>query len=518
MPIPDVRACEKSGEACFPAGESTFEAELAGAREGVSAMLALAGGVPAPDGVPIRFRICAGFAEGQYALECSKNGVDVRAGGVPGAVHAAAAMAQMASECGGLLPACRIEDAPRFVWRGLSMDVCRHFFPLETLEKLVDLMAYYRMNRLHLHLSDDQGFRFESERFPKLNEVGSFRESTLVKKNGVKRQDGVPHGGYYTKTELRELVRFCKTRGIEIVPELDMPGHALAMISAYPELACFPDENEGLRVATRFGVSDFSKILLCAGKESTFRFLFALLDEITDVFPFRYVHLGGDEAVKDVWKRCPDCRAVLREAGLENERELQGWFLNRAKRHLEEKGRKAIVWNDGLCRTLEKDALCQYWTPFSNGGAHRIAEWVNGGGSMVASDFLHFYFDYPYSAVPLDKAFRYEPVPRGIEKGRKNGVLGAECAVWTEWIDSEEKLFFNVLPRLAAASEAMWREEPRGYNAFLRDLRPHYALYERLGLNYAKNAERKKPLARRIRQVAAYLLHDTHAELAENDR
>ncbi len=515
MPVPDVKQMQRAEETAgaLPAAFA-LDPALKLAQEGIAAMLGFGGAAEGSD-IRLHFAKDDSLGEQAYRIRAETDKISVEAGGEAAAVHAAAALKQLSLEHGGAVPVCEIADEPRFGWRGVSMDVCRHFFPLEALKKLADLMAFYRMNRLHLHLSDDQGFRFESERFPKLNEVGSFRDSTLVKKDGVKRQDGVPHGGYYTKAELRELVCFCKARGIDIVPELDMPGHALAMIASYPELACFPNENGEVGVATSFGVSEFSKILLCAGKEETFAFLFALLDELMDVFPFEFIHLGGDEAVKENWKRCPACQAILREQGLGSERDLQGWFLNRVKGYLKEKGRKAIVWNDGLCRTLENDAACQYWVPFSNGGARKTAAWVNGGGSMIASDFLHLYFDYPYSAIPLEKTFRYEPVLHGIKKERQSAVLGAECAVWTEWIDSEGKLFFNVLPRLAAAAEAMWREKPRGYKAFLTDLQPHYALYERLGLNYAKDAERKEPFCRRVRKTAQYLLRDTHAELTE---
>ena len=356
----------------------------------------------------------------------------------------------------------------------------------------------------------------ESEHFPLLNTVGSVRGSTLVRRNGREEQDGAPHGGYYTKEELRELVRCCKARGIEVVPEIDMPGHALAILAAYPELACFTDEANPIRVATRFGVTDFSKILFCAGNENTFDFLFSLLDEVMEVFPFEYMHLGGDEAVKEHWKRCPKCQAKMRELGLPDERELQGWFLNRVKAHLQSRGRRAIVWNDGLCKTLDLDFVCQYWTPFFIEGKRRVVEWVNRGGRMIGSEFLHVYFDYPYSATPLKKTFFYNPVPRGVRKSCENNVFGTECAVWTEWIDTEEKLFFNMLPRLSAAAENGWSAlKTRDYRAFLRALPRHYALYARLGLPYARHAERILPLWRRLQIVKRFLKEDTHVELQE---
>jgi hexosaminidase len=519
MPIPNIKQFHRLNGNAGPASlRFSLDPAFEGVREGIAAMLGFGEAAAPVDGAAAEFLLNPSLAEEAYRIRAGDGGVFIEAGGAAAAVYAASVLRQLSMENGGIVPACEIADEPRFSWRGLSMDVCRHFFPLDTLKRLVGLMAFYRMNRLHLHLSDDQGFRFESERFPKLNGVGSFRESTLVKRDGVKRQDGAPHGGYYTKEELRELVRFCKARGIEIVPELDMPGHAVAMIASYPELTCLPCAERPIKVATSFGVSEFSKILLCAGNEGTFQFICGLLDEIMEVFPFSYVHLGGDEAVKENWAKCPKCRETMRREGLKNERELQGWFLSRVKRYLEGRGRKAIVWNDGLCKTLEQDTICQYWTRFSGGGARKAAAWVNRGGSMIASDFLHLYFDYPYAATPLEKTFRYEPALRGVKKTRRSGVLGAECAVWTEWIDGEEKLFFNTLPRLAAAAETMWRQSRGGYRDFLRRLQPHCALYERMGLNWAKDAGRSKPFFSRIRRTAAFLLRDTHAELSENMR
>lgn len=512
MPIPKLKEYQpKAGTVGLQTNGFSLDPALEGVKEGVLAMLALAGGGGLETAV--RFVRNDSLAGEAYTLTCDETGALAEAGGESGAVHAAAALAQLALENGGVLPACTAFDEPRFGWRGLSLDICRHFFPIGTVKQIVDLMAFYRFNRLHLHLSDDQGFRFESEKFPLLNTVGSRRESTLIRKNGKNGQDGVPHGGYYTKAELRELVRCCKTRGIDIVPELDMPGHALAMIAAYPELACFADEEHPVQVATSFGVSDFSKILLCAGNEKTFEFLFALLDEVMEVFPFEYIHLGGDEAVKDEWKRCPNCQKVKQEQGLKDERELQGWFLSRVSRYLESRGRKAIIWNDGLCASLDSNIVCQYWRPFFAVGNRSTAHYANAGGRVIGSDFLHMYFDYPYAATPLKKTFRYEPVLGGVKKARASNVVGTECAVWTEWIDTEEKLFFNLLPRMPAAAEAGWSQRRRSYREFVKKLPAHYALYERLGLAYAKDAEQPLPFWKRVRIARAFLFENTHVEL-----
>lgn len=512
MPIPQAQK-QQVLEASIPLcrADAVFEPALSGAREGVVAMLSLGEPSPAKDGMKAEFRLNSALPAEAYTIRADEHGALVEAGDIAGAVYAACTLSQLCAEHGGHLPCCTVEDAPERPWRGLLIDVCRHFFAMDTIKTLVDLMAYYKYNRLHLHLTEDQGFRFQSERFPRLNSVGSYRKSTFNKHANAKGQDGVPHGGYYTKTELRELVRYCKARGIEIVPEIDMPGHALSMIAAYPDLACF---KEPVEVATYFGVTDFSKKLFCAGSERTYEFLFALLDEVLEIFPFSHVHIGGDEAVKSEWKRCERCQQVMREQGLKDERELQGYFLNRVIEHLKARGRKAIVWNDGLCDTLSPDAISQYWTPWFLEGTGRTTRRVNAGGQAILSPYLYTYYDYPYAMTPLKKTYRYRPDLRGVRRTKKQNILGVEAAIWTEWIDTQEKLFFNTLPRLAATAETGWSaQEHMHYGAFLRRLQPHYRLYDRLGLIYAKDVEQPLSLIQRIKGILTFAKDETHAEL-----
>ncbi|MEN6634683.1 MAG: beta-N-acetylhexosaminidase [Clostridiaceae bacterium] len=517
MTIPQVRKQRiQPGTILVNRRAVRLDAALEDAREGVLAMLGLGEANPGEAGVMIQFRMNAALEPEQYTITTGRKDVIVEAGGIPGAVYAASTIAQRCAAHDDTLSYGEIEDAPTYPWRGLLVDVCRHFFPMQTLKTIVDLLAYYKYNRLHLHLSEDQGFRFESERFPLLNSVGSYRKSTFVKHADFKGQDGVPHGGYYTKAELRELVRYAKARGIEIVPEIDMPGHALSMIAAYPDLACV---SEPVEVATRFGVTDFSKKLFCAGSEKTFELLFSLLDEVMEIFPFPYLHIGGDEALKSEWKRCERCQHVMREQGLKDERELQGYFLNRVIGHLALHGREAIVWNDGLCDGLDPRAIVQHWTPWFLEGPGRTIRRVNAGGRAILSPYLHLYYDYPYAMTPLKKTFGYRPTLRGVRKKSQDSYLGVEAAIWTEWIDTEEKLFFNTLPRLAATAETGWaaREKPY-YDRFTLELEPHYRLYERLGLTYAKHAEKPLSLFQRIRGVLTFAKDETHAELLEQNK
>lgn len=512
MPIPQVRQQKISGGGfALCRTEAVFDPALAEAKEGVLAMLSL-GEISTPDhGAKITFSLNSALATEAYSIRANDEGVSVKAGGAAGAVYAAATIAQTCAEHDGRMPYCEMDDAPEHPWRGFLVDVCRHFFPISTLKTIIDLMAYYKYNRLHLHLTEDQGFRLESERFPLLNSVGSYRKSTVKKHADFKGQDGIPHGGFYTKAELRELVRFAKARGIEVIPEIDMPGHALSVMAAYPELACFPEETE---VATRFGVIDFSKKLFCAGSEKTYDFLFSLLDEVMEVFPFPYVHIGGDEAVKSDWKRCEHCQAAMKEHNLKDERELQGYFLNRVVDYLASRGREAIVWNDGLCNVLDPRAIVQYWTPWYLEGPGRTIRRINAGGRAILSPFMHLYYDYPYGMTPLKKTYRYRPTLRGVQKRSLGNILGVESAIWTEWVDTEEKLFYNTLPRLAATAETGWSARKRmRYASFLQRLKRHYALYERLGLTYAKDQEKPLPLPERIKSILTYAKEETHAEL-----
>ena len=518
MPIPQAKQLKLlEGTLALCRSQVTLDALLEHAKEGVLAMFALGEAAPATEGVVAVFRQNPALDAEQYRILADQNGVFVEAGGAAGAVYAAATLAQLCAEHGGRLPYCAIDDAPEHPWRGLLIDVCRHFFPIATIKKLVDLMAYYKYNRLHLHLTEDQGFRFESERFPRLNSVGSVRKSTFGKHADQIGEDGVPHGGYYTKAELRELVRFAKARGIEIVPEIDMPGHALAVIAAYPELACV---SEPVEVATRFGVTDFSNKLFCAGNEKTFDFLFSLLEEVLEIFPCPYVHIGGDEALKSEWKRCERCQKVMREQGLKDEHELQGYFLNRVIAFLQTRGRQAIVWNDGFCETLSKQAICQYWTPLTKKGPGYVARFVHAGGQAILSPVTRVYYDYPYAATPLKKTYDYPVTLRGLQPDKAKNILGVEAAIWTEWIDTQEKLFFNTLPRLAATAETGWsKRENMGYAGFLRRLQPHYGLYDRLGLTYARNVEQPVSLVRRIQGTLTFAVRETHAELsAQNNQ
>lgn len=481
---------------------------LAGAEDGIFSLLPMLR--PAQDNAPMRFLYDASLSREAYRLVCDDTGVSVFASDVPGAVHGAATIRQLLSRERNITH-IEVDDAPRFGWRGLSMDVCRHFFPVQTIETIIDLLALYKFNTLHLHLSDDQGFRVESERFPLLNSVGSVRESSAVRRGRGEEQDGKPHAGFYTKAQIRFLVSYAGARGIAVVPEIDIPGHATAMIAAYPALAC---DGRPTKVATSYGLKDFSAHILCAGEEKGYDFIFQLLDELSELFPAPYFHIGGDEAIKSEWKKCPKCQKIIRKKGLANERELQGAMLERIRRHLAKHGKEAIIWNDGLAAATGKEFICQHWTPPAVEGDRRTAAHLESGGRAIMSGFRSLYFDYPYAMTPLRKTYAYPVMPRGLSEEAKARVIGCECAMWTEWVEDEKKLFFNLLPRLAAAGELFWSDPTRmDYRDFVRCLPAQYRIYDATGLPYATGMEKSPNAVSRFQTVQAFFKKDASIEL-----
>lgn len=449
----------------------------------------------------------------EYRILCDESGAAIYATSQPMAVFAIQTLRQIATASGGVvkIPFFDISDSPRFGWRGLSLDVARHFIPMTEVYRVVDLLSFYKFNRLHFHIADDQGFRVEISRFPKLNEIGSFRKSSAVKKGEGEIQDGEPHGGFYTKKEIKSLVAYARSRGIEIVPELDLPGHTCAITASYPELSCEGKQHD---VVTEFGLREFSSRILCAGNDGALEFMKSLLLEIAELFPFRYIHIGGDEAGKSEWKKCPKCKARMKALGIRREDELQSFMSNVMCGFLKSMGRHAIVWDDGVTKRTDPDAVSQLWSPlFARKSRSPIKE-LNCGRKTIVSPFGRLYFDYPYSMTPLKKSYETRLVPRGVKKGNEENILGAECALWTEWVTDREKMWFCLLPRLAAASELMWTaDEGRSYADFTSRLQTHYPFYDEWALPYAKGMEKSGGLLKNAKTTKLWFTRDADIEL-----
>ncbi len=334
------------------------------------------------------------------------------------------------------LPCLEIEDSAAYPYRGFMLDVVRHFFPITYLYKLIDVLALIKINTLHLHLTDDQGWRVEIKSCPELTEVGAYRSQT----NG----DGVKHGGFYTQEELKGLVAYARDKYIDIVPEFDMPGHFTAVLAAYPELGCLGQRTE---VATEFGIHED---IACGGKEATYAFIEKVIGELTAIFPSKYVHIGGDEAPKYHWENCADCNAVIQKESLSGTEALQGFFTNRIIELLAAQCKTAIVWNESLnSGILDSRAVVQYWRDGKK--AERVGMAAKEGRRFIISQFSPFYLDYPHGMNPLKKLYEFDnPLTAST------ALLGYESPLWTEYVATEERADFLTFPRELATAELGW--------------------------------------------------------------
>lgn len=384
--------------------------------------------------------------------------------------------------------AAEIRDYPRFKWRGLHLDVCRHFMPKEFVKRYIDYMALHKYNTFHFHLTEDQGWRIEIKKYPLLTEVGSVRKETLVGHGRRSdKYDATPHGGFYTQEDIKEIVDYAASKFITVVPEIEMPGHALAALASYPYLGC---EGASYEVATKWGVFDD---IMCAGKESTFSFLEDVLLEVMSLFPSEYIHIGGDEAPKKQWQECDLCQERIVSEGLEDEHELQSYFIKRIEKFLSANGRKLIGWDEILEGGLAPNAAVMSWRGETGG-----IEAAMAGHYVVMTPGTHCYLDH-YQSNPeteplaigglttLEKIYSYEPVPDTLNPVQAEYIMGAQGNVWTEYMPNSKHVEYMVYPRAAALSEVVWSPKAeRDYPGFLNRLQKLRVLYDYMGLNYSR--------------------------------
>jgi hexosaminidase len=372
------------------------------------------------------------------------------------------------------MPAVEILDVPRYAWRGCLLDVARWCHPVGFLHRFVDLLAMHKLNTLHLHLTDDQGWRFEVRRYPRLTEIGSVRAESSAGHAREKRFDGVPHGGFYTQGELRDLVAYAAGRGVRVMPEVDLPGHTQAAIAAYPELG--NDPSRGLPVRTSWGIS--KHVLNVA--DGTVRFMRNVLDELVDVFPFAYVHIGGDEVPPNEWAASPAAGKRAADLGLERVGDLVGWWAGQLADHLAEHGRRAAVWDELLEHGAPAGALVFAWR-----GEDRVRAALAAGHEVIAAPYTHTYLDWAESdrpdeplaiagTLPLDRVYGYRPGP----------ALGVQGQLWSEYLPRPELVEWRAFPRLAALAEVGWSPEPGRIAAFRSRLGEHLCRLGRLGVGY----------------------------------
>jgi len=374
------------------------------------------------------------------------------------------------------MPCVKIEDRPRFVWRGAHLDVGRHFFPKEFVKKYIDLLAMYKMNTFHWHLTEDQGWRIEIKKYPRLTEVGAWRRESM--------DDGIPHGGFYTQDDIREVVAYAQKRFITIVPEIEMPGHCQAALAAYPEISC---SGGPFKVGTEWGIIHD---VYCAGKERTFEFLQDVLTEVIDLFPSTFVHIGGDEVPKLRWQNCTSCQERIEDEGLKGEDELQSYFIKRIEKFLTGKGKRLVGWDEILEGGLAPNATVMSW----RGTAGGIAA-AESGHDVVMSPTSHCYFDYYQGLLdeprgiggflPIEKVYSYEPVPAELAAERAGHILGAQANIWTEYLTDTAQVEYMLIPRLLALSEVLWSEKNlRSFADFSRRLIPHYDRLAAAAVNF----------------------------------
>lgn len=368
-----------------------------------------------------------------------------------------------------------IEDRPRFTWRGMHLDVCRHFMPKEFVKRYIDLLAAYKMNVFHWHLTEDQGWRIEMKKYPKLTEIGSWRI-----------ENGKRYGGYYTQTDIREVVEYAKQRFVTIVPEIEMPGHAVAALSAYPEFSC---TGGPFTVKTEWGIFDD---VYCAGNDGTFEFLENILSEVLELFPGQYIHIGGDECPKKRWETCPKCQQRIKTEGLKNEHELQSYFITRIGQFILSRNRRFIGWDEILEGGLAPQATVMSWR--GTKGGIKAAQLRH---HVVMTPESHCYFDHYQSLrrdrepkaiggyVPLKKVYSFEPVPSALTKEQAKYILGAQGNMWTEYIRTPEHVEYMLLPRMCALAEVVWSSKHlRNWDDFRTRLSSHYDRFDALGVNY----------------------------------
>ena len=384
------------------------------------------------------------------------------------------------------VPSVQIADMPRFSYRGLHLDVCRHFFPISFVKKYIDAMAIHKLNYFHWHLTDDQGWRIEIKKYPRLTKVGSKRAETLVGyyySRYPQQFDALPHQGFYTQDEAREIVAYAAERFITVIPEIEMPGHAVAALSSYPYLSCRRDST--LQVATRWGV--FPDIY--CPRDTTFRFLENVLTEIMAIFPSKYIHIGGDECPKERWKACPDCQAKIKKEGLKDENGLQSYFVHRIESFLNSKGRKIIGWDEILDGGLAPNATVMSWRGTRGGIAAAKA-----GHDVIMTPGATCYFDHyqadpvtePVSIggyLPLSMVYNYEPVPAELNASEAKYIWGAQANLWTEYISTTEHAEHMAFPRVSAMAEVLWSNKTNcNWDSFRKRMPTEFERYKNLGI------------------------------------
>ena len=434
------------------------------------------------------------LAKEEYALHISSKGVKVVGSTAQGVYYGLQSLRQLVAagevtKKGIELQGMDIKDKPLLGHRGAMLDVCRHFFTVAEVKRFIDIAAMHKINAFHWHLTEDQGWRIEIKKYPELIKIGSMRKETVIGRNSIsKTYDGTPHGGYYTQEEIKDIVKYAAERYIEVIPEIDMPGHMVAALASYNHLGC---RDEKFEVRTRWGIS---KDVLCVGKESTFEFVEGVLEEVVKLFPSKYIHLGGDECPRDRWKECPHCQKRIQEEGLKDENELQSYFMHRVEKFLAKHDRKIIGWDEIIYGGINKSATIMLWNDRNRAKA------ISLGNDVILTPKYFCYMDYYQTLRPfcnkegllfrdnriltLSKAYSLDPY-EGLQPSEYGRIKGVQANLWTEYISTFHRVQEKLLPRLAATAEAGWTIGAKNFEDFARRLEHLRKLYEKEGIHYA---------------------------------
>jgi hexosaminidase len=394
---------------------------------------------------------------------------------------------------------CSIVDSPRFVYRGLHLDCGRHFFPVDFIKQYIDFIALHKMNTFHWHLTEDQGWRIEIKKYPKLTEVGSCRNGTIIGHHPGTGNDNTKDCGYYTQAQIKELVQYAADRYITIIPEIEMPGHSSAAIAAYPQLSCFPNENTPIAKGVKWNGDSTGKQVqqswgvypdVFCPTDYTFKFLEDVLNEVMQLFPSKYIHIGGDECPKDYWKRSDFCQQLIKQKGLKDEHELQSYFIQTIEKYLNSKGRQIIGWDEILEGGVAPNATVMSWRGEKGG-----IEAAKQHHTVIMTPTTYVYFDYAQSKnpdsltiggyLPLETVYKYEPLPAELSADEQKYIIGAQANVWSEYMSNPSKVEYMIFPRMTALSEVLWSpKDKRNWDDFQKRFQTQYKRYDLWKISY----------------------------------
>ena len=444
----------------------------------------------------VKFSLNKSLNDEEYFLRINSNEIAIESSTETGAIYGFQSLNQLMSLnlSNGVIKLQNqvIKDSPRFKYRGMHLDVGRHMYPVDFIKKYIDGLAMLKFNNFHWHLTEDQGWRIEIEKYPELNNIGSYRDSTLIGHYTDKpwQFDKTRYGGYYTKKEIKEVVRYAEGRGINVIPEIEMPGHSQAAVSSYPEFGC---TGEQVGVAPLWGVF---KEIYCS-KNETFDFLEEIIDEVVELFPGKYIHIGGDEAPKTNWKACGNCQNVINREELKDEHELQSYFITRMEKYINSKGKQIIGWDEILEGGLAPNATVMSWRGISGG-----VEAAKMNHEVIMTPNATCYLDH-YQAkdttneplaiggyTPIEEIYNYEPIPDELDGSLHKYIIGAQGNVWTEYMKTSDHVEYMVFPRIFALSEVVWAENRPSFDDFKSKVIGMYPVLDKMDINYSKHLER----------------------------